>query len=229
MQRKLFWSILICNLFLTFTVLFFQPLVNLLVNTRSIAFPVWRVWWIQVLIALVITAILTVVMINLPIKAKRIAILLSLGLGISFLIQSLLFNIGRPFDMNTTWEMKIGCVLIWLWIVLFVVTTGYYFLEKRERITKTVIVAMAWVLILIQGVNYVMLSTSYDRLAHEPGYLTEEQSYIKPGELKLISFEETVMRISLNRGLPYLIKDGFSVPDAEIYDKCFARAAEGSK
>lgn len=217
-------------MFLSFTVVFFQPQIKLVIDTRVIAFPVWRVWWIQVLIALVITAILTIIMTVLPVKAKRIALLFSLGLGISFLIQSLLFNHAWPFDMNTTWEMKVGCVLIWGWIVLFIVTTGYYYLEKKEKVTKVVIVALTWFLLVAQAVNYTMLATSYNRLSHEPGYLNDIQyaQYTEPGKLKLVEFEQMELNISLHRGLPYLLKDGFAVPDEEIYDRCFSRAAEHS-
>lgn len=225
-EKRLFFTVLICNLFLALTVMLFQPLENLLVHVRETAFPVWSIWWIQLLLALFVSAVLTVGMIFLPLKAKRIAALLSFGLGTSFLIQSLLFNNAWPFDMNTTWEMKIGCILIWFWIVLFVISTGYYFLEQREKLTKTVIAALAWFLIVIQTVNFTMLETSYDRLAREPYYLSEAQyeQYTRPGTADLIRLEGTVLSVSMNRGMPYLLKDGFGTEN--VYENCFGKTGE---
>lgn len=224
--KRLFFTVLICNLFLALTVVFFQPLVYLLVHVRETAFPVWSIWWIQLLLALFISAVLTTGMVFLPLKAKRIAALFSFGLGTSFLIQSLLFNNAWPFDMNTTWEKKIGCILIWVWIVLFVVTTGYHFLEQREKLTKTIITALAWILIVIQAVNFTMLETSCDRLAREPYYLSEEryEQYTQPEALDLIRLEGTVLSVSMNRGMPYLLKDGFGTDNA--YENCFGKTGE---
>lgn len=50
-KGKHLWMILICNLFLTITVILFQPLEHLLADFRSSAEPVWRIWWIQLLLS----------------------------------------------------------------------------------------------------------------------------------------------------------------------------------
>lgn len=209
--RKPFLVIIFCNLFLSTTILFFQPLNYLLANTRTTAFPVWNIWWIQLLVSIGVTLILSAIMLLLPKKAGWITATISLGLGISFLIQSLLFNIGWPFDMSTKWEMKVGSILIWLWIVLFIVTTIYYFFEKQEKRTERIIAALACLLIMIQAVNFTMLATSYDGLARRPDYPGEEryQQYIRPDARDLIWLEENVINVSMFRGMPYLIKDSF--------------------
>lgn len=217
--RKPFPVIVFSNLFLSTTILFFQPLNHLLANTRTTAFPVWNIWWIQLLVSIGVTLILSAIMLLLPKKAGWIAATLSLGIGISFLIQSLLFNIGWPFDMSTKWEMKVGNILIWLWIVLFVVTTTYYFLEKQDKRTMGIIAALACLLIMIQAANFIMLATINDTLARRPDYLGEEryQQYVRPEATDLIRLEEKVINVSMNRGMPYLIKDGFyDLPEEKV-------------
>lgn len=211
MNRKPRWVVLFCNLFLTLTVMFFQPLDDLTVNIRTNAFPVWSIWWQQLLFSIVIAMILSFLMWRLPAKAEKITAPLSLGLGISFLLQSLLFNKGWPFDMSTKWEMQIGCVMIWFWIVLLIVTTSYYFFETKDTIADIVIIAVAWFLIVAQAVNFTMLETSYDALARGTNYLHEAQyeQYIQPKDMDLIHQEGYIMKVSMHRGMPFLIKDNF--------------------
>lgn len=223
-KRKPFWVILFCNLFLSLTVLFFQPMIPFLTDIRNSAFPVWSTWWIQMLVSILATLVLSVVMLPLPAKAGRIAALISLGLGISFLIQSLLFNIGWPFDMSVKWEHQVGCIMIWAWIVLFVVTTAHYYFETREKQTHVVIIAIAWIFILIQAVSFTMLAASEDKLARSPDYLSQKkyQQYIQPGSPDLIRLEENILNVSMSRGMPYIIKDNFQVDIEETYDITFA-------
>ncbi len=222
-KRKPLWVILFCNLFLSLTVLLFQPMIPLLADIRNSAFPVWSTWWIQMLVSIMATFILSAIMLPLSAKAGRIAALISLGMGISFLIQSLLFNIGWPFDMSVKWEHQVGSIMIWAWIVLFVVTTAYYYFETREKQTNVIIIAVAWLLIVIQAVNFTMLGTSADTLARSPDYLSESkyQQYIQPGNPDLINLERGIIYISMQRGMPYIIKDHFSIDIEGVYDATY--------
>lgn len=225
-EKRLFFTILICNLFLALTVMLFQPLQYMLVNVREIAFPVWRVWWIQLLLSAGVAFILSIVMMILPKKAGRALASVSLGLGISFLAQSLLFNGNRPFAMNESWPTQVENVFAWFAIVLIImVTTLYYQGDYGKRYDFTFI-AIAWILIVIQAVNFTMLETSCDRLAREPYYLSEAQyeQYTQPGSADLIRLEGTVLSVSMNRGMPYLLKDGFRTEI--MYEDCFGKTGE---
>ena len=85
-------TILICNLFLALTAVFFSPMEVVLANLKEFYFSFANVWWFQLLAAIAAAAVLTLVMIALPPRAGRIAAGLSLGLGLAAYVQALFLN-----------------------------------------------------------------------------------------------------------------------------------------
>lgn len=161
-KRKPAGTILICNLFLAVTIAFFQPLEYMLMNMKEFLIPFGNVWWVQLLLAIGITLVLSLGMLVLPQKAGRIAASFSLGLGIAFLAQALLFNNDRPLAMNTNWPIEVLNIFVWFGIVAITVSMSVYFSGQQDRRVEIVMIAIAWCLIVFQAVNFTIIATSVD-------------------------------------------------------------------
>ena len=194
--KKPILTILACNTFFSLTITTFQPLEQILINNNYLQLPFSNIWWVQLLLGIGITLILALLMLLLPPKAGSIAASVSLGLGLSYLAQSLLFNAGRPLALDYNWPMKLLSVHVWLGIVILITSLGAYSLKQdrpRQKTAERIKTICAWLLIIIQAVNLVILATSADLSGPR-----EEQVPIK-----------TVFNISMERGLPFLLKDNF--------------------
>lgn len=204
-QKKPLFAVLLCNLFLSMTVVFFQPLAYGLFNV--IEFPFDSLWGGQLLIALGFTLVLSALMLLLPARGGRIAAAVSLGAGIAFLAQSLLLNEGRPLAMNADWLMKMENIFVWFSIVVVSIAAMVYFSGSEGKKAEKVICLIACVLIVMQAMSFTILGTSreqgYRRLDYDP---QEELS----GET---GFAE-LMNISLERGLPFFLKPADQNADA---------------
>ena len=200
--------ILLCNLFLSLTVVFFQPLECILVNSRIFQVRFGSLWWVQLFIGIGIALILSLIMYILPKKAGRIAAVISLGLGIAFLVQILLFNEDRILPMNTNWPMEMLNIHTWIGIVILVAAMGIYAYayQEREKKTETILCIIAYVLIAVQIFNFTILATVADQdIPAEAGQ--SRQVHVLP------EAEKKILSLSMERGMPFLLKDHF------IFDK----------
>lgn len=221
MDHKPLWTILICNLFLSLTVVLFQPLDFLL----GFGFPIWNIWWRQLLLSAAITIILSFMMLVFPAKARRAMASISLSLGVAFLTQSLLFNDGRPFAMNESWPSEVENMFAWFGIVVFTVITTLYYqngYEKRYDITfKTV----ACLLIAVQVINFTMLATSADKSTGKSDHFGENkyQQFIQSNDPDMMHLEQNILDVSMYRGMPFILKDNFQFDIETVFDASFKK------
>ena len=200
-KRKLNGVVLLCNLFLSMTVFAFQPLDNLQINSHFARITFKDIWWMQLLLGAGIALVLSVLIHILPEKGRKIAASVSLGFGVAFLVQSLLLNDGRTLPMNMNWPIELLDVHVWFGIVIIIVVMGISYSnqqEKKAEITKCVI---AWVLIIMQAVNLTAMATAVDLSANSKAQIE------RTDRENLISTEKQMLSISMERGLPYLLKD----------------------
>ena len=195
--KKPLAAVVLCNLFLSMTVVFFQPLTYGLVNL--VGFPFDGLWWGQLLIALGIALVLSVLMLLLPARGGRIAAAVSLGAGIAFLAQALLLNDGRPLQMNTNWPMEMLNIFVWFGIVILAAAMTAYYAGSEGKKAEKAMCLIACVLLAVQAMSFTVLSTSKDEGYRRPEYNPQE---IISGET---GFAE-LMNLSLVRGLPFFLK-----------------------
>ncbi len=191
-KSKAIGAIILCNLFLSLTVIFFQPLDYMLLNLGEFLVSFENVWWVQLLIAIGATVVLSAVMLLLPVKAGRIAASVSLGFGLAFLAQTLLFNDGKVLRMNTNWPIEVLNIFVWFGIVAITVSMGAYYSGEQGRRAEIVMFTIACLLIVAQAYNFTILSTLVDTtesVAGEKGhYLSREGEFTLGKENNTIVF-----------------------------------------
>lgn len=131
--RKLNCAVILCNLFLAMTVFVLQPLESLLINSHFSRIAFKDVWWIQLLLGAGTTLVLSALIHILPERGRRIAAFVSLGLGIAFLVQSLLLNDGRILPMNINWPIELLNVHAWFGIVIIIVVLGISYSNRQVK------------------------------------------------------------------------------------------------
>ncbi len=190
--------ILLCNLYFAMTVFFFQPLEQMLTHIETCPIQFRDTWWIQLLLGIGITLILSIFVRLIPEKYGRLAAAIILGIGIAYLFQSLLFNEDRILSLNTHWSNKTLSIFIWFGIIILTTVMSVYFFNQHERETKIVLCLIACVLFVIQVFNFTVLATISDTSGNSKLYQNSEKSIL----------QETT-EISMERGLPFLMKDLF--------------------
>lgn len=190
-KRKLNGSIVLCSLFLSLTALVFQPLAYFMANQENLQADIGAIWWKQLLVGLAAALILSLLMHLFPEKIGRALASAALGGGIAYLVQVLLFGDGKPLQMNTNWPMEMLNIHVWFGIVIFVTGYGIYYGARQARKTDLIKRIICWILIILQALSLIILSMSAD--------LT-----VRNGIQNQYS-EKHIIRISMERGLPYLI------------------------
>ncbi len=203
-KRKSICTILFSNLLLTLTAAFFQPLEHILMNPGEVSFRFADIWWIQLLLAVGAAVILSFLMILLPAKAGRIAASLSLGTGLASLAQGLLFNGGKPMEMNTNWPVQLQNVFVWFGIIAATVSTVTWFSGEQGKRTGIVMCAIAWILITAQAMNFTILSTAAE--PYIPRADIEETQVVREADTGWSGAENELISIAAARCLPYLMK-----------------------
>lgn len=206
-SRKAWGTILLCNLFLALTVVFFQPFSAMLESVSG--YPPEGVWGMQLLWAALIGLGLSGLMLLLPAGAGIVAAGVSLSLGAAFLAQCLLFNPGRVLRMDTNWPTEVENAYLWAAIIIITVATLIYYRRGNSRMMQTVMCVVAWVLIVVQ-LGWVTVMWS---LGPGKGFQTVTRDYLPESRRVSVyagadSFGEW-MELSLQRGAPILLKDSF--------------------
>lgn len=159
-------TILLCNLFLSLTVVFFSPMEVMMANIREFYFPFANVWWLQLLLALAAALVLSGVMGLLPARAGVAAAGLSLALGIAAYVQALFLNgdmvVLTGEKMTVTPEGVTLNLILWGVILLLVLLAVLLSLRKHLKTTAAVMKAVASALILMQTVGFVSSAVTTD-------------------------------------------------------------------
>ena len=192
---------LICLLFVFLTVLFFQPMVYILINQQFLQIRFGDIWWIQLLLCAAATLIAVLLVHLLPEKTGGITSAGFLGLGIAYLVQTLLLNGNRIIPMDTNWPIKVLNVFIWLGIVTATISVEIHYSGKSGKKTAGIRRAAAWTLIVMQAMNFMILATSADLSVNN-----RAEAVTLKNET-LLDREKEVIDISAENGLPYLMKD----------------------
>ena len=205
--RKATGMILLCSLFLASTIVFFQPVIALLEDGRETA--AGNTWWIQLLCAAGIGLALAGLARLLPARGGKIAAGAFLAVGAAFLAQCMLLNGGKPLGMNDSWPVMLLNVFVWPGIAVIVIALVLDGLRDGEKRTEIAARAAAWILILIQAVNLTVAWTAEDpdvtiHTAHPP--------VSEPADAEGAGFGD-LMGVSLERGVPYLIKDAWKTEE----------------
>lgn len=159
-------TVLLCNLFLTLTVVFFSPMEVMAANVKEFFFPFANVWWLQLLLALAAGLVLSGLMLLLPGKAGLIAAGLSLALGIAAYVQALFLNgdmvvlTGEKMTVTpagVTWNL-----VLWGAILLLVLLAVILFVRKSPKAVSTAMKAVAAALIAMQAVGFISTVTTKD-------------------------------------------------------------------
>ena len=160
-RKRFLGTILLCNLFLSLTVVFFSPMEIVLLNRGEFYFPFNNVWGVQLLVALGAALVLSLLMMLLPPRAGQIAAAVSLGLGLAAYVQALFLN-GKMVSltgasMKLTDADKTTNLIIWGCIVLAVLLCVIFLGARRKKATNLLMKGVACALIVMQTVGLVSL------------------------------------------------------------------------
>ena len=178
-NRRSILTIALCNLFLSLTVVFFLPMEVLLGNQKEFFFSFGNIWWLQALIAIAITLVLSLLMFPLPPKAGTIAAAVSLGIGIAFWAQSMFLNGGMGSLTGEAIEMSAGGKIvntaIWGVLIAGTIVLVSIFTRKQLKQTRLAMCLAAGILTLMQagGCAGLVFSSDLSPRAPDP-YLSEE-------------------------------------------------------
>ena len=192
-KKRQLLTILLCNLFLTLTVAFFSPMEVLLINLKEFYFSFANVWWLQLLLALGVALVLTLIMFVLPPRVGHAAAGLSLGLGVAAYVQALLLN-GRMIvlsgeEMSVSSRDKIINLVIWGAIVLAVLLAVILFGRKRWKGTNFAMRFAAVALTVMQTVAFVSTALTSDLSSKEVGhFLTTEKQFTLSDDTNVVEF-----------------------------------------
>ena len=215
-KHKRFWgTILLCNLFLSLTVVFFSPMEVVLLNRGEFYFPFSNVWGVQLLVALGAAGILTLLMLLLPPRAGQIAAAVSLGLGLAAYVQALFLN-GKMVSltgaaMKLTDADKTTNLIIWGCIVLAVLLCVIFLGRRRHKTVGLVMRGVACALIVMQTIGLVSLIFTEDSSDQKTEtYLSVE------GQFELSS-GSNVIEFVLDTADGFFVRDMLSTYP-ELYD-----------
>ena len=191
--RRSILVILLCNLFLSLTVVFFLPMEVVLGNQKEFFFSFGSIWWLQVLIAIAIALILSLLMFFLPPKAGTVAAAVSLGIGIAFWAQSMFLNsemgtlTGEAIEISET-----GTIIntaIWVLLIAGTITVISIFIKKRHKQTRLAMCLVAGALTLMQAAGCAGLAFSCDLSPRAPNpYLSDEGQFTVSWGINTIVF-----------------------------------------
>lgn len=211
-ERKPIWAIALCNLFLALTVMFFQPVSSALAFGP---FAVGNVWGLGLLLAFGAAAVLSGLMMLLPVRAGIAASAFSLGAGGAFLVQSVLWNEGRYLRMDTSFPLQMLNIIAWFGIILMAFVLGAYCTESREqqKTAKKTLCIFAVILLMIQGMDYTVLQTRMEGDPLPAGYREEwtrkeasgGAAEEDPEALPEASLGD-LLTLSLRNGMPFYLK-----------------------
>ncbi len=190
-SKKPFWTILLCNLFLALTAVFFLPLEVVLMNQKEFMIAVSVFWWFQLLLAVGAALILSGIMMILPPKAGRIAAAAALAVGVCLWAQSMFMNGGMVSLTGTEIQVssagKIINVLVWVLILAAVPVSVLLLAKKKRKETETAMCLVAGALILMQTVAFVSQAATADKVERETRHFLSTE-----GEFTLGSDTNTV-------------------------------------
>ena len=180
--RRSIWVILLCNLFLSLTVVFFLPMEVVLGNQKEFFFSFSTIWWLQALIAIAIALVLSLPMFLLPPRAGTAAAAVSLGIGIAFWAQSMFLNgemgtlTGEAIEISET-----GVIInaaIWVLLIIGTIALVTIFIRKQHKQTRLAMCLVAGALTLMQAAGCASLLFSSDLSPRAPDpYLSGEGQY----------------------------------------------------
>lgn len=180
--RRQVLTVLLCNLFLSLTVVFFSPMEVMMANIREFYFPFANVWWLQLLLALAAALVLSGLMLILPGKAGVVAAGLSLALGVAAYVQALFLNgdmvVLTGERMTVTPEGVTWNLVIWGVILLAVLLAVILSVRKHLKGTAIAMKAVSAALILMQAVGFVTTAATTDLSpAKQEHALTTDQMF----------------------------------------------------
>lgn len=192
-EKRQILTILLCNLFLTLTVVFFSPMEVMIINLKEFYFSFANVWWIQLLLALGGALVLSLIMMILPPRAGQIAAGVSLALGLCAYVQAMFLN-GKMVvlsgeEMSLSQGDKTWNLVIW-GIILAAVITAVVLCGRRQR--KGTGLAMKFVagaLTVMQTVAFVSTALTTDLSAKQVGhFLTTEKQFTLSDDTNAVVF-----------------------------------------
>ena len=181
--KRPFLTILLCNLFLALTVVFFSPLEVLMANAVEFFFPFGNVWWIQLLAALAAALVLSGLMFLLPARAGLVAAGISFALGIAAYVQILFLNggmvalTGEKIDLTQS-RVNLNLVL-WIAIFLGILTAVILFGKTSRRGTKRVLCLLSAALLAMQTAGFASSVLTRDLSPKSPDHaLSTEGEFV---------------------------------------------------
>ena len=187
-------TILMCNLFLSLTVVFFSPLEVLMANAGEFFPPFGNVWWIQLLSALAAALILAGFMLLLPGRAGLISAGISFSLGLAAYIQILFLNgdmVALTGDkMSILQSQTVLNLCLWVAVVAGTVFAAAFFGQKHRKGTETVLRAVSAALILMQLAGFASSLLTRDLAPKHP-----EHTLTTEGEFELSREQNAVVYV----------------------------------
>ena len=201
-RSRCFGEVLFGNLFLSLTILFFQPLETARVARDQLAENTWA---IQLLAAAGFSIILSCLMLLLPVRGRMVAASASVGTGVAFLAQCLLLNDGRPLAMNENWPMEVLNIFVWFGTVIMAMTMVASLSEEQRRLAGKLLCVTAAVLITVQAFSLTIWGTEYSAYDEENHDAMTERVTESERQADMAD----LMIVSMSRGLPFFLKDPF--------------------
>ena len=186
-------TILICNLFLALTAVFFSPMEVVLANLKEFYFSFANVWWFQLLAAIAAAAVLTLVMIALPPRAGRIAAGLSLGLGLAAYVQALFLN-GKMKVLSGEALVLSGGekalnLAVWGLVILAAIMAVALAGKKHWKETGLAMRLTAAALTVMQAVGFASTALSTDlSVKQESHFLMTEDEFTFADDTNVVVF-----------------------------------------
>ena len=193
-SSRSFLTILLCNLFLVLTTVFFSPMEVILANVGEFYFPFANVWWFQLLVSLGGALVLTLLFWLLPGRLGLAAAGLSLGVGLAAYVQQLFLNghmvslTGERFDIDAA-GIRLNLIL-WCAVVLVVFLAVVLLSRKFRKPAELAMRVVSLALVVMQAVG---LFGSYQSADFKASTLRQEHALTAEGEFELSSGQNVVV------------------------------------
>lgn len=196
-RRKPFWTIILCNLFLFMTIGLFQPITEITIRWWNYPYMFSNIWWVQLLLMIALSLLISFLMLIFLSGIGRICASLSLGTGISYLAQALLWNDRKPLQMNTSWPMEMLNIFVWFGVIIITTAMVIMYSEKQRKTTERIMCGLAILLIAVQSMSFTVLGTIKGEEQQKAMVISRKEQY---------HLEKDVIDSSLSRGMPFFLK-----------------------
>ena len=192
--RKKFFFVLLVNLFLCLTGIFFSSLEVYIGNMGEFTFPVRHVWWIMLSLSIFLSVFLSCLESFLPEKAMLTLCAMTLAAGICFYLQSMFMNsqLQELTGENIIFTARTvrNNLIIWITVIVFVLLISWLIHRTAGAARlKEVFVFISAGLVVVQAAGLFSSAASVTEAEKNKDiYLSTEKEFTLSAEKNVLYF-----------------------------------------